>query len=317
MTLGQLVEYILHFDPSIIFPQTCYEGLFYALIAIGVYITFRVLAFPDLSVDGTFPLGGAVAAMLISDHAMNPFLATMAAFGAGVCAGFVTGILNTKLRISALLSGILVMIGLYSINLRIMGGSQVALLRDRTVQDVFGDWFDWFDLSRMELLIVTYLIVLVIIFLILNWFLRTDLGLALRATGDNEQMMRSLGTDTDKTVILGCGLSNGIIAVAGALLAQETGVSQSTMGIGIIVYGLAMVLIGEGFIRKRGITWILTSCVVGAFIYRFLIIVALRIDGVETGDIKIITAILVIIVLVIPLILKKIRGEWIPPASRM
>jgi len=208
----------LDFDPNVIFPQTCYEGLFYALIAIGVYITFRVLAFPDLSVDGTFPLGGAVAAVLISDHAMNPFLATMAAFGAGVCAGSVTGILNTKLRISALLSGILVMIGLYSINLRIMDGSQVALLRARTVHDVIGDWF---GLNGMDLLIVTYLIAVLVVFAILNWFLRTDLGLALRATGDNEQMMRSLGTDTDKTVILGCALSNGLVAMAGALLAQQ------------------------------------------------------------------------------------------------
>ncbi|NQT74877.1 MAG: ABC transporter permease [Chloroflexi bacterium] len=297
-----------------IFPQTCYEGLFYALIAIGVYITFRVLAFPDLSVDGTFPLGGAVAAVLISDHAMNPFIATMAAFGAGVCAGFVTGILNTKLRISALLSGILVMIGLYSINLRIMDGSQVGLLWDRTVQDVIGDWF---GLNGMDLLIVTYLMALLVVFCILNWFLRTDLGLALRATGDNEQMMRSLGTDTDKTVILGCALSNGLVAMAGALLAQQQGGSQVGMGIGIIVYGLAMVLVGESLIRKRGITWILTACLVGAFVYRFLIVVALRTDWVDTGDIKLLTAVLVIIVLVIPLIQKKIRGEWIPPASRM
>lgn len=304
----------MDFDPSVIFPQTCYEGLFFALIAIGVYITFRVLAFPDLSVDGTFPLGGAIAAVLISDYAMNPFLATMAAFGAGVCAGFVTGILNTKLRISALLSGILVMTGLYSINLRIMDGSQVGLIWDRTVHDVIGDWL---GLSNMNLLIVTYLIVVLVVVAILNWFLRTDLGLALRATGDNEQMMRSLGTDTDKTVILGCGLSNGLIAMAGALLAQQQGGSQVGMGIGIIVVGLAMVLIGESLIRKRGITWILTACLVGAFIYRFLIIVALRTDWVEPGDIKLITAILVIIVLVIPLIQKKIRGEWIPPASRM
>jgi len=304
----------LDFDPNVIFPQTCYEGLFYALIAIGVYITFRVLAFPDLSVDGTFPLGGAVAAVLISDHAMNPFIATMAAFGAGVCAGFVTGILNTKLRISALLSGILVMIGLYSINLRIMDGSQVGLLWDRTVQDVIGDWF---GLNGMDLLIVTYLMALLVVFCILNWFLRTDLGLALRATGDNEQMMRSLGTDTDKTVILGCALSNGLVAMAGALLAQQQGGSQVGMGIGIIVYGLAMVLVGESLIRKRGITWILTACLVGAFVYRFLIVVALRTDWVDTGDIKLLTAVLVIIVLVIPLIQKKIRGEWIPPASRM
>lgn len=301
-------------DPSVIFPQTCYEGLFYALIAIGVYITFRVLSFPDLSVDGTFPLGGAVAAVLISDHDMNPFLATMAAFGAGACAGFVTGMLNTKLRISALLSGILVMTGLYSLNLRIMDGSQVALLWDRTVQDVFGDWF---GLDGMNLLIVTYLIAALIIFFLLNWFLRTDLGLALRATGDNEQMVRGLGMDTNKTILLGCALSNGLVAMAGALLAQQQGNSNVNMGIGIIVAGLAMVLIGEGLIRKRGIIWILTACVVGAFVHRFLIVIALRTGWVETGDIKLITAALVVLVLVFPLVQKKIRGEWIPPASRM
>jgi putative ABC transport system permease protein len=186
-------------DLEHVFTNSLYEGLVFGLVAIGVYITFRVLSFPDLSVDGTFPLGGAVAAVMIANHGLNPFAATLIALVAGLCAGSITAILNTKLRISALLSGIIMMVGLWSINLRIMDRPNIALLRERTVFDIVGDYF---NVSGITLSIVTVVIVVVAVFAILNWFLRTDLGLGLRATGDNEQMIRSLGTDTDKTVIL-------------------------------------------------------------------------------------------------------------------
>ncbi len=291
----------------------CYEGLVFGLLAIGVYITFRVLSFPDLSVDGTFPLGGAIAAIMIASG-VNPFLATLCAFIGGLLAGFVTGAMSTKLRISALLSGILMMVGLYSINLRIMGGANVPLLREETCFDIVGGWFGLH--SGLVLSIVLVLIVVVIVFFILNWFLRTEVGLALRATGDNEHMVRGLGVDTDKTVLLGCGLSNGLVALSGALVAQNQGFSDVGMGIGMVVMGLAAVIIGEGLLHPRGITSILLSALLGTFVYRLFITIALRL-GLSPGDLKLITAALVVIALAIPYIRKKIKGEWIPPAQRM
>ena len=289
----------------------CYEGLVFGLVTIGVYLTFRVLSFPDLSVDGTFPLGGAVAAVLIV-KGIDPFAATLAGFGAGLCAGFVTGLLNTKLRITALLAGILMMVGLYSVNLRIMSGANISLLRERTTFDVIGDLL---GLSGMTLSIIFVLMVVFIVFVVLNWFLRTEVGLALRATGDNEQMVRSLGADTDKAVLLGCAISNGLVALAGALVAQKQGFSDVGMGIGMIVMGLAALIIGEGLFRPRGIAWVLLACLGGTFAYRLFISIALRL-GMAPGDLKLITAALVIFVLGIPYIRKRIRREWIPPAVR-
>ena len=290
----------------------CYEGLIFGLVAIGVYITFRVLAFPDLSVDGTFPLGGAVAAVLIIND-VNPFIATLCSFISGLSAGFITGLLNTKLRISALLTGILMMVGLYSINLRIMDGSNVPLLREITSFDIVAELL---GLNRgITLSIILVAIFVTIIFLALNWFLRTEIGLALRATGDNEQMVRSLGVDTDKTVLLGCAISNGLVALAGALIAQNQGFSDVGMGVGMIVIGLASVIIGEAIFHPRGIKNILFACLTGAFLYRLFLTIALRL-GMPPGDLKLITALLVIIALAIPYIRKRLRHEWLPPATR-
>jgi len=290
-----------------------YEGLVFGLVAIGVYLTFRVLSFPDLSVDGTFPLGGAVCAILIV-NGVNPLLATLAALGAGMGAGLVTGLLNTKLRVSALLAGILMMVALYSVNIRIMGRANVPLLREVTSFDMVAQIFS--VESGMSLSIGFVLVVVFIFVAALNWFLRTEVGLALRATGDNEQMVRSLGADTDKNILMGCAISNGLVALAGALVAQNQGFSDVGMGIGMIVMGLASVIIGEGVFRPKGITMILLACLGGAFLYRLFITVALRL-GMAPGDLKLITAILVIIVLAVPYIRKRMRSEWVPPAVRM
>jgi len=290
-----------------------YEGLVFGLVAIGVYLTFRVLSFPDLGVDGTFPLGGAIAAVLIVGG-VNPFLATLAAFGAGLGAGLVTGLLNTKLRLPALLAGILVMVGLYSINLRIMDGANVSLLREVTAFDKIGGILGFTDgsiIARITLAVV----IAVVVFFILNWFLRTEIGLALRATGDNEQMVRGLGTDTDKNILMGCAISNGLVGIAGAVVAQAQGFADVGMGIGMIVMGLASVIIGEGIFRPRGVARLLLAAVGGAFLYRLFITVALRL-GMAPGDLKLITAVLVIVVLAVPYIRKKMRGEWVPPAVR-
>lgn len=290
-----------------------YEGLAYGLVAIGVYITFRVLAFPDLTVDGSFPLGGAVAAVLII-NGVNPWLATAIAFIAGMCGGLVTSLLNTVLRINALLAGILMMVALYSINLMIMGRSNIPLLREITVFDQAAQLFG--TNTSNEFSIIFMLILVIFILAILNWFLRTDIGLALRATGDNEQMVRGLGGNTNLTTILGVSMSNGLVALAGAMIAQNQGFSDVGMGIGMIVLGLASVIIGEGIFRPRGITRILLAVVGGAFAYRLFLGIALRL-GLPPTDLKLITAVLVIIVLAIPFIRKKLRHEWIPPAVRM
>ena len=289
-----------------------YEGLVFGLVAIAIYFTFRVLSFPDLSVDGTFPLGGATAAVLIT-NGVNPFLATLAALGAGLCAGAITGLLNTRLRISALLAGILMMVGLYSINLRIMGGANVQLLREVTSFDIIGQLLGL--KNGMVLSIIVVAVIVLVLFIALNWFLRTEIGLALRATGDNEQMVRSLGADTNKTVLLGCAISNGLVALSGSLVAQNQGFSDVGMGIGMIVMGLAALIIGEGLFHPKGIATVLLACLGGTFVYRLFIIIALHL-GMAAGDLKLITAVLVVIALAIPYIQKKIRHEWLPPAVR-
>ena len=290
-----------------------YEGLVFGLVAMGVYLTFRVLSFPDLSVDGTFPLGGAVAAVLIVSG-VNPFLATLCAFASGLGAGMITGLLNTRLRLPALLAGIIVMVGLYSVNLRIMGGANVSLLREVTVFDKVAGLLR-LGPGSIEVSISVAVVIAIIVFLILNWFLRTEIGLALRATGDNEQMVRALGSDTNKNVLLGCAISNGLVALAGAVVAQGQGFADVGMGIGMIVMGLASVIIGEALVRPRGVARLLLAVIVGAFMYRLFITIALRL-GMAPGDLKLITAVLVVIVLAVPYIRKRIRHEWVPPAAR-
>ena len=290
-----------------------YEGLVFAFVALGVYITFRVLAFPDLTVDGSFPLGGAVAAILIINGA-NPWLATMVAFVAGAGAGLITSLLNTKLRINALLSGILMMVALYSVNLIIMGRANIPLLREVTVFDHVADWSG--IESNLTLSIVFCGVLLLLFLVFLNWFLRTEVGLALRATGDNEQMVRGLGASTDMTTIMGVSLSNGSVALAGALIAQNQGFADVGMGIGMIVMGLASVIIGEGLFRPRGLTWVLLAVLGGTFAYRLFLGIALRL-GLPPSDLKLITAALVVIALAVPYIQKKLRHEWVPPAKRM
>jgi putative ABC transport system permease protein len=289
-----------------------YEGLAFGFVAIGVYLTFRVLAFPDLTVDGSFALGGAVAAVLIVND-VNPFLATFAALGAGICAGLATSLLNTKLKIPALLASILVMVALYSINLRIMGRPNLPLLREVTIFSLASQLLGLE--TRLAYQLVVAGVLAVIVFFALNWFLRTEIGLALRATGDNEQMVRGAGVDTDKTTILGVSIANGLIAFSGGVVAQGQGFTDVGMGIGMIIMGLAAVIIGEALFRPKGVARLLLAVFGGTFIYRLVISIALRM-GMRAGDLKLITAVIVIIALAIPFLQKKIRHEWMPPAPR-
>jgi len=289
-----------------------YEGLAFGFLALGVYLTFRVLAFPDLTVDGSFVLGAAVAGVLIV-NGMNPFLATLAALGAGLCAGLVTSLLNTKLRIPALLASILVMVGLYSINLRIMGRPSLPLLREVTMFSLASKFLGLE--TRLVYQLVVAGVLAVIVFFILNWFLRTEIGLALRATGDNEQMVRGAGVDTDKTTILGVSIANGLVAFSGGVVAQAQGFVDVNMGIGMIIIGLASVIIGEAIFRPKGVARLLLAVLGGTFVYRLVLSLALRL-GMAPGDLKLITAVIVIIALAVPYLQKKIRREWLPPAPR-
>jgi putative ABC transport system permease protein len=284
----------------------------YVLIAIGVFITLRVLGFPDLTVDGSFVTGGSIAAVLIAGG-YNPFLATLAALIGGFACGAITGLLNTKLRVTALLAGVLMMVGLYSVNLVIMGKPNTPLIRSITIFDMVAEF--WGTTKSAVLVIYVLAAITLLTALALNWFLHTEVGLALRASGDNEQMLRSIGCDTDKNILIGCALSNGLIALGGALVAQRQGFCDVNMGIGIIVMGLACVILGEALFYPRRVATMLLAAIVGTFLYRLIIVVVLWL-GLSPGLLKLMTACLVVLALAVPFIQKKIRREWSPPAAR-
>ncbi|CAG7656860.1 ABC transporter permease [Paenibacillus allorhizosphaerae] len=269
-------------------------GMLYAIMALGVYITFRILDFPDLTVDGSFTTGGGIAAMMIAGG-FSPVLATVTAFIGGLVAGACTGLLHTKGKINALLSGILMMIALYSINLRIMGKANIPLLGVDTL------------LTEVHILIVMPFVVLAVKFA-LDWFLHTDLGLALRATGDNKRMIRSFGVNTDTTIIVGVSLSNGLVALAGALIAQYSAFAEITMGVGMIVIGLASVIIGEAIFGARKLMQATIAVVLGAIVYRLVVALALRV-GLEATDMKLMTALIVIIALTLPKIRSTVKQK--------
>jgi putative ABC transport system permease protein len=274
-------------------------GLLYALMALGVYITFRILDFPDLTVDGSFTTGAAIAAVMIT-NGYSPILASLAAFVGGLIAGACTGLLHTKGKINGLLSGILMMIALYSINLRIMDNKpNISLLGAETL---------FSSVTQLELMGIGAVVV-IIAKLLLDAFLHTDMGLALRATGDNARMIRSLGANTDNTTILGLSLSNGLVALSGALIAQQSGFADISMGIGMIVIGLASVIIGEAIFGARTVFFATLAAVLGSIIYRIVVALALRVEWLKTSDLKLITAIIVIVALVLPLARRAIKQK--------
>jgi putative ABC transport system permease protein len=270
------------------------QGLVYGVMALGVYLTFRVLQFPDLTVDGSFPLGGAVAASLIV-KGVPPLLATAIAMIAGSLAGSITGVLHTKLRVTAILAGILTMTGLYSVNLRIMGRANIPLLRQTTIFTQLEELLP--AVSALALLF--FLILALVLKLLLDAFLNTSYGMAMRAVGDNPDMIRSLGVDTQAMTITGLSLSNGLVALSGALVAQYQGFADIGMGIGTIVVGLASVILGHGIVRARGVFGATVGVLAGAVVYRLAIFFALRI-GLAPTDLRIVTAVLVMVALSAP-----------------
>jgi putative ABC transport system permease protein len=286
-----------------ILPISLQQGLAYALVALGIAFAFRVLAFPDLTVDGSFPLGGAVAARLIFEG-VDPVLAVTAAVAAGFLAGALTGLLNTRLKINSLLAGILMMTILYSVNLRIMARANIQLL-DRPTIFTF---MENMDVIRYVPVITFFFLVTMAIKVLLDLFLHTEYGMALRATGNNEDMIRSLGVNTDNATVFGLGLSNALVALSGALISQDQGFADVGMGIGMIVAGLASIIIGEAMIKPNTVFRLTLAAVVGSVLYRFIISLGLRL-GLAPTDLKMATGFMVIIALGIPSFKKGREGK--------
>lgn len=269
-------------------------GLIYAIMALGVYLTFRILDLPDLTVDGSFTTGAAVAAKLILGG-VPPLWATLAAVVAGAVAGCFTGLLHTKGNINGLLAGILTMIALYSVNLRIMGKANLPLLREETLitplQDggYLGSWLSIVILSVVALALKLFI----------DWLMHTEIGLSIQATGDNPEMIRSFGVDTDQTKILGLSISNGLVGLCGALIAQYQGFADIGMGIGLILVGLASVIIGQVLFGSRSILASTFAVILGSIVYRIVLTLSLEI-GFNPSDMKLISAALVILALILP-----------------
>jgi putative tryptophan/tyrosine transport system permease protein len=279
-------------------------GLLFGIVALGVFISFRVLDFPDLTVDGSLPLGAATAATLIV-NGTNPFLACGVAFIAGGCAGFVTAWLNVRLGILHLLASILTMIALYSVNLRVMGKPNQALLGEETV---FTPFENFIDLPYYWVTPIVLLTIVVAILVLLNLFLSSEIGLGMRATGVNARMASAQGIRTGKMKLTGIALSNALVALAGALFAQIQGGADITMGVGVIVVGLAAVILGEATVSMRTIVLATIGCVVGSILYRVVVAVALNVDfiGLQAQDLKLVTAVLVILAMTLP----NARKKW-------
>jgi putative tryptophan/tyrosine transport system permease protein len=278
-------------------------GLIYGLVAMGVYLTFRILDFPDLTVDGSFTLGAAVTATLIVTG-FNPYLSTLLGTLAAASAGLVTAWLNLRFNILHLLASILTMTALYTINLRVMGKPNVALIMEPTVLTPF----ESLGIPAMYLKVIFVGFCAIIAGLLVAWFLYTQYGLAMRAVGSNKRMAQANGIVVNEKVYVGLALSNGLVGLAGALFAQTNGFADSTMGIGTIVVGLAAVIIGESLFGTRSLLIIVMSCILGSILYRLAVSMALNSDflGFQASDLNLITAVLVTLSLIFP----KLRSEW-------
>ena len=278
-------------------------GLIYGLVAMGVYLTFRILDFPDLTVDGSFTLGAAVTATLIVTG-FNPYLSTLLGTLAAASAGLVTAWLNLRFNILHLLASILTMTALYNINLRVMGKPNVALIMEPTVLTPF----ESLGIPAMYMKVIFVGFCAIIAGLLVAWFLYTQYGLAMRAVGSNKRMAQANGIVVNEKVYVGLALSNGLVGLAGALFAQTNGFADSTMGIGTIVVGLAAVIIGESLFGSRSLLIIVMSCILGSILYRLAVSMALNSDflGFQASDLNLITAVLVTLSLIFP----KLRSEW-------
>ena len=290
-------------------------GLILSLLALGVFISFRIFSFPDITAEGSVTLGASVTAVLLV-AGVHPVWATMAAFAAGAIAGAITGVIHTRFGINRLLSGILVMTALFSVNLHIMGKSNVPLMSERTVASLAESWgsrllgvevvniLGWDVATRDLSVLVLSLLVAIFFGTILYLFFRTNLGTAMQAAGDNDQMIRALGVNVNTMIVLGLALSNGLIAGSGALLTQYQGFADVQMGIGMVVWGLASIIIGEALVGVRQLGYVITGAVMGSVLFRLLVAIALR-GGLNPNDLKLITAAFVFAALVLPGMVRK------------
>ncbi|MDD2706705.1 MAG: ABC transporter permease [Verrucomicrobiae bacterium] len=297
-------------------------GLILSLLALGVYISFRIFDFADITADGSITLGAAVAAVLITHH-VHPLWATLAGALSGGFAGAATALLHVRFRIHPLLSGILVMTALYSMNLHIMGRSNIPLISERTLASVAEQWIGtcrggspfinflgWEIPIRDAAMLAAMFGMITLAGIVLDLFFRTHLGTAMRATGDNAQMMRALGVDTGRMIIIGLIISNSLIALSGALLAQYQGFTDVQMGIGMVVWGLASVIMGESLVRSRQLGLAIMGAIMGSVLFRLLVAIALR-WGLNPNDLKLITALFVFAALTSPRLL-----AWIEKRRR-
>lgn len=286
------------------------QGLTWAVLALGVFITFRILDFPDMSCEGSFALGGSISAVLMVKLGWNPFLTLIVAVLAGMAAGMITGFLNTKLKIPAILAGILTMVGLYSINLRIMGQANTSLIGQSTIITMIKEQLpEASSLGIRDGILQTLvtagvgLLFTLIIIGFLYWFFGTEIGCCIRATGNNPAMVRAQGVNTDKMKIFGLVISNGLIALAGALVTQSQGYADVGMGVGAIVIGLASIVIGEVLLKLKNFAGKLLALAIGSVLYRCIIALVLQL-GLDTNDLKLLTAIVVAVALSVPMFRK-------------
>lgn len=277
------------------------QGLFWGVMVLGVYITYKILQISDLTVDGSFALGGSICAVMVTSG-VNPFLALLASFAAGLLAGFITGFLHTKFEIPAILAGILTQISLWSINLRIMGRSNIPLLKSETI---FTSLSAMLPLNENEIKLIFGILLIVILIAVLYWFFGTELGSAIRATGNNENMIRALGVNTKRMKLLALMISNGFVALSGALVCQSQKVGDIQMGTGAIVIALASIIIGGVLLgRLKSFGGKLAGAVSGSMIYFIIRAIVLQL-GMDSNDMKLISAIMVALALSVPYVLEK------------
>ncbi|HEL0661023.1 TPA: ABC transporter permease [Streptococcus equi subsp. zooepidemicus] len=278
------------------------QGLLWSIMAIGVYLTFRILDIADLTAEGSYPLGAAICATGIVSG-VSPLLATFLAFIGGLLAGLVSGLVHTKLKIPALLTGIITLTGLYSVNLKVLGRANVALLRQRTLVTQLYD----LGFTKLAAVLIMGFVFVTIVILLLALLMKTQLGLALRSTGDNNPMSEANGIKTDQMKIMGYMLSNGLIALCGALLCQNNGYADLNAGVGTIVIGLASIIIAEVMIRQLSIGWRLASIVLGSIVYRLIILAILAIPGMDADLVKLFSAMLLAAALFVPELQQRLR----------
>jgi putative ABC transport system permease protein len=290
---------------EIVVTNSLSQGLIVGFMALGVLVTFRIMGFPDLTVEGSFPLGAAVTARLITEG-VSPWAALAAAAGAGALAGITTGIINTRFKVNIILAGILTAAAIYSIMLRVMGRPNTPLLGEETLFTRVREWTG--SLGRAMSSIVFVAVLVAIAVLVLWWFLHTDLGLTIRAVGSNEGMIRSLGVNTDTTKVLTMAISNALVAISGSLASQDQGFADVGMGIGALVAAVASVMLGESLFGRSSVARWLVAVIIGSILYRVLLNIGLRL-GMPATDFRMVTAVLVLIVLAIPLFQAQVRGS--------